>query len=150
MNYWLMKVEPDTYSIDDLARDGVYAWDGVRNYQARNFMRDAMRVGDKVLFYASNAKPSGVVGLAKIASVPRADPTQFDQSSHYFDQKATTEKPRWVLVDVAFVKKFAPPVTLAEIKLDPTLAGMLLVRPGQRLSIQSVTKKHYEHIVQLA
>jgi predicted RNA-binding protein with PUA-like domain len=150
MNYWLMKVEPDTYSIDDLARDKVYAWDGVRNYQARNFMRDDMRVGDKVLFYASNAKPSGVVGLAKIASAPRADPTQFDRSSHYFDPKATAENPRWVLVDVAFVKKFTRSVALAEIKLDPALEGMLLVRPGQRLSIQPVTRKHYERIVQLA
>lgn len=149
MNYWLMKVEPEVYSIDDLAHDGIYAWDGVRNYQARNFMRDDMRVGDMVLFYASNAKPSGVVGLAKIISSPRADHTQFDNVSHYYDPKATKENPRWVLVDVAFEKKFAHPVVLADIKTDDFFSDMHLVRPGSRLSIAPVLKKHYDKIVLL-
>lgn len=144
-----MKVEPEVYSIDDLERDGLYAWDGVRNYQARNFMRDDMKVGDKVLFYASNAKPSGVVGLATISSESRSDHTQFDTKSHYYDPKATKENPRWVLVDVAFEKKFSNPVTLADIKEDPFFAEMHLVRPGSRLSIAPVEKRHYEKIVKL-
>lgn len=145
-----MKVEPEIYSIDDLARDGVYAWDGVRNYQARNFMRDDMKVGDMVLFYASNANPSGVSGVARISSDPRADHTQFDPKSPYFDPKATEEKPRWYLVDVEFHKKFKNIISLADIKSEAELSDMLLVRPGNRLSITPVEKKHYDVIIKMA
>lgn len=147
MNYWLMKSEPEAYSIDDLSRDEVTAWSGVRNYQARNFMRDDMRVGDGVLFYASNAKPSGVVGVARVASAAYADPTQFDPSSKYFDPKATSENPRWFLVDIAFVRKLAKPITLAGLKLDPSFSTMAVVQKGSRLSITPVLQKHFERLI---
>mgnify|MGYP001550622961 FL=1 len=146
MNYWLMKNEPSCYSIDDLQRDGVYVWDGVRNYQARNFMKE-MRAGDKILYYHSNANPTGIVGVGKIVKAPYPDPAQFDTRSEYFDAKATAESPRWVAVDVAFVAKFTEPLTLNELKLDPTYTDMLVVKKGMRLSVQPVSKKHFEKIL---
>ena len=115
MAYWLMKSEPDVYSIDDLERDGREPWDGIRNYQARNFMRDEMTVGDKAFFYHSNADTVGIVGTMTIASTPYDDPTQFDKKSKYFDAKSSKDKPRWQLVDVAFESNFSRVVTLAEL-----------------------------------
>lgn len=149
MQYWLMKSEPDTYSIDDLKKDGRAEWDGIRNYQARNFMRDSMSIGDQVLFYHSNTQVPGVVGLAEVCSAPYPDPTQFNVQSKYFDSKSSTEKPRWVLVDVCFKTLFDNVVTLRAIKADPFFEEMLLVKKGQRLSIQPVEKKHFERILAL-
>ncbi|MCH9614086.1 MAG: hypothetical protein SP1CHLAM54_10960 [Chlamydiia bacterium] len=137
MNYWLMKSEPNTYSIDDLKIDKKTHWDGVRNYQARNFMRDQMKVGDTVLFYHSNAKPPGIIGLATVASEP------------YSDHTAGTDHP-WVMVDVAFQKKFPRLLSLDELKTIKGLEEMLLLRKGQRLSIQPVTKKEYQIILKLS
>ncbi len=148
--YWLMKSEPDDFSIDDLERVDSEPWTGVRNYQARNFMRDDMQIGDEVLYYHSNTKPSGVVGIAKICSKPYADPTQFDKKSKYFDEKATEDEPRWILVDVAFVKKFNRVVELAEMKANPNLDGMLVIKRGQRLSIQPVEGEHFKEVKKMA
>jgi predicted RNA-binding protein with PUA-like domain len=147
---WLMKSEPDVYGYDDLERDGRTPWDGIRNYQARNFMRDEMRVGDRVLFYHSNTQPPGVVGLAEVVSEPYPDPTQFDPDSGYHDPKATREQPRWVLVDVAPVRRLPRLVTLAEMKDDPALAELPLVRRGNRLSVMPVGDAEAERILALA
>ncbi|GMV06180.1 MAG: hypothetical protein AMXMBFR53_24560 [Gemmatimonadota bacterium] len=142
--YWLMKSEPDVYSIDDLERDGSTFWDGVRNYKARNNMR-AMKVGDEVLFYHSNAKPPGVVGIAKVSREAYPDPSQFDRTSEYFDEKSKREDPRWSLVDVAYAAHLPHPVTLDDVKAEPALADMELVRYG-RLSVQSVTKSQFDRV----
>lgn len=147
---WLMKSEPDVYGYDDLERDGRTPWDGIRNYQARNFMRDEMRIGDRVLFYHSNTQPPGVVGLAEVVSEPYPDPTQFDPDSSYHDPKATPEKPRWILVDVAPKRRLARLVTLAEMKDDPALAELPLVRRGNRLSVMPVGEREAERILTLA
>ena len=149
MQYWLMKTEPGAYSIDDLKRKGVDSWDGVRNYQARNFMQH-MRVGDGVLFYHSSAHPTGVYGLATVAALAHPDQSQFDKNNTHFDPKATQEKPIWYCVDVRFVKKCARPVSLEEIKRDKALEGMLVRAPGSRLSVQPVSQKHFEHILGLS
>ena len=150
MRYWLIKSEADCYSIDDLKRDKREPWSGVRNYQARNFMRDDMHVGDGVLYYHSSGKDNGVYGVAKVASKPYPDPTQFDVKSEYYDPKATKEKPIWFLVDMGFVKKFKEPVLLKEIKIDPKLEGMVVRNRGSRLSIQPVSEKHFTYILDLA
>ena len=142
--YWLMKSEPEVYSIDDLARDGSTAWEGVRNFKARNNMR-AMSIGDEVLFYHSNANPPGVAGIARVSRVAYPDPSQFDKKSDYFDEKSDRANPRWDLVDVAFVAKAREPVTLPTIKADAAFADMELVRYG-RLSVQSVTSAEFERI----
>ena len=147
--YWLMKSEPDVYSIDDLERDGREMWDSIRNYQARNMMRDDMRIGDQVFFYHSNCKEPAVVGVARVASKPYPDPTQFDQGSKYYDPKSNQDDPRWILVDVEFVRKFDKPVTLAEIKAHPGLDDMILTRRGNRLSIMPVSKAHWDVILGL-
>jgi len=147
---WLMKSEPDVYGYDDLERDGRTPWDGIRNYQARNFMRDEMKVGDRVLFYHSNTQPPGVAGLAEVVSEPYPDPTQFDPASRYHDPKSTPEAPRWVLVDVAPERRLPRLVTLAEIKADPALAELPLVRRGNRLSIMPVGEAEAARIVALA
>jgi predicted RNA-binding protein with PUA-like domain len=144
--HWLIKSEPEAYSIDDLARDGSTAWTGIRNYQARNYMRDEMSVGDLVLFYHSNAAPTGVVGLARVASAAYPDPTQFDPASDYHDPASTPDAPRWLLVDMAFVERWATTVTLAALKADPALAEMWVVRKGMRLSVQPVEQAHFEHV----
>ncbi len=147
--YWLMKSEEDEYSIDDLARDGKTRWVGVRNYEARNLMRDQMRPGDLILYYHSNAKPSGVVGLARVASESYPDHTQFDQESRYFDEKATEEEPRWFLVDVEFVARFPRVVPLKEIKANPELSEMTLVR-RMRLSVQPVRPEEFRIVKEMA
>lgn len=147
--HWLMKTEPDVYSIDTLARQGKGAWDGVRNFQARNHMRD-MRVGDLVLFYHSSTEPPGVAGLARVCGQARPDPTQFDPKDHHYDAKSKRDNPRWSLVDVEFVEKFPMFVTLEAMKSDPALAGMLVVRRGMRLSVQPVEREHFAHVLRLA
>lgn len=147
--YWLVKSEPDSYSLDDLRRDRRTAWTGVRNYQARNLMRDRMRVDDPVLFYHSSTEPPGVVGLARVASAPYPDATARDPKSEYYDEKATEENPRWFLVDIEFVEAFPRMVTLAEIRADPALAGMPLVNRS-RLSVQPVERPEFERIRRLA
>lgn len=143
-----MKSEPSCYSIDDLQRDTVGMWDDVRNYQARNFMRDEMKKGDGVLFYHSSVSEPAIVGLATICRETYPDPTQFE-NSYKGDPRATREKPIWVAVDVCFTEKFLNSLTLRELKLDPTFTDMLVVRRGMRLSIQPVAKKHWDHILNL-
>ena len=147
--YWLMKSEPDAFSIDDLERVGVEPWSGVRNYQARNFMRDGMQPGDGVLFYHSNCEPPGVVGLASVASTAYPDPTQFDPGSVYHDPKSTPEQPRWMLVDVKFERKLKRCITLAELKACPQLEDFALVQRGSRLSVMPVVKSQYDFIIAL-
>jgi len=147
---WLMKSEPDVYGYDDLERDGRTPWDGIRNYQARNFMRDEMKVGDAVLFYHSNTQPPGVVGVAQVVSEPYPDPTQFDPASRYHDPKATPDAPRWMLVDVAPERRLPRQVTLAEMKSDPALTDLPLVRRGNRLSIMPVGEAEAARIVAMA
>ena len=149
MRYWLMKSEPDGFSIDDLARGGTEPWDGVRNYQARNFMRDLMQPGDGVLFYHSSCAEPGVVGVAEVASAAYPDPTQFKPESDYFDPKSTPEEPRWVLVDVAFKRKLSRTISLNELKLHPQLEDFALLRRGNRLSILPVTASQWTYILGL-
>ena len=144
-----MKSEPYVYSIDDLERDGTTFWDGVRNYSARNLMRDQMRIGDRVLYYHSNADPPGVVGIAEVVKESYPDHTQFDETSKYHDPKATEEKPRWFMVDIGFVEKLPRAVTLPEIKDTEALAEMVLVNRS-RLSVQPVKKSEYDLIVRMA
>ncbi len=140
-----MKSEPETFSIDDLAKKKVAGWDGVRNYQARNFMKD-MRIGDKVLFYHSNAAPSGVAGLAEVARTAYPDPTQFDPKSDHHDPKAAPNAPIWFQVDVRFMKKFFRFLSLDELRGIPELADMLLFRRS-RLSVQPVTDEQFKAVV---
>ena len=149
MTYWLMKSEPDVYGIDDLARDKREPWDGIRNYQARNMMRDDMRIGDEIFFYHSNCKEPGIAGISRVCSEPYPDPTQFDEKSRYFDPKSTADNPRWILVDVEFVRKFDRIITLKEIKSHPELDGMILTRRGNRLSIMPVDEAHWNFILSL-
>jgi predicted RNA-binding protein with PUA-like domain len=147
MNYWLMKTEPDECSIDDAlsAPGGKTPWTGVRNYQARNIMRDTMRVGDGVLFYHSSCAEPGIAGLAEIASAPYPDPTQFDRKSPYFDPGSTRAAPRWVCVDVRATRKTRI-VPLAELRAQKALAGMAVLRRGNRLSITPVSAAEWRHI----
>lgn len=150
MNHWLMKSEPDVFGFEHLlaAPDQTTAWEGVRNYTARNYMRDSMKEGDKVLFYHSSTKIPGVAGLAKVASSPYADPSQFDENGDYFDPKSTPENPRWMLVNVQAVSslEFVP---LETMRQDPKLGGMMLLQRGSRLSIQPVSAPHFKHILKL-
>lgn len=150
MNYWLMKTEPDTYSIDDLAKEGKTQWEGVRNYQARNIMRDDMKVGDRVLFYHSNAKPPGVVGLAEVSRLAYPDYFAWDPESKYFDPKASEENPIWQMVDVKFVKKFDHMVSLDTLKSREEFADMMVTRRGARLSVQPVSLTHFNAVIDLA
>jgi len=145
--YWLMKSEPDAFGIDDLEERRRTPWDGVRNYRARNTMRDEMAIGDLVLFYHSSATPSAVVGIARIGSEAYPDPTQFDPRSRYYDPKSSEAQPRWWLVDVEFVERLPQPVSLAELKADPELEGMWITQRGQRLSVQPVEKRHFRHVL---
>jgi predicted RNA-binding protein with PUA-like domain len=147
--YWLMKTEPDAFSIDDLARVRREPWSGVRNYQARNYMRDGMRKGDGVLFYHSSCPEPGVAGIAEVASDAYPDPTQFDRKSDYHDPKSTPEQPRWQLVDVAFRRKLKRTIGLAELKADPRLEGFALLQRGNRLSILPVSKAQWDRILAL-
>jgi predicted RNA-binding protein with PUA-like domain len=150
MAYWLMKIEPDECSIDELARQPgrKVPWTGVRNYQARNFMRDQMRIGDGVLYYHSSCAEPGVAGLAEVASAPYPDETQFDPASVYFDPKATRESPRWVNVDVRFVRRTRL-LRLAEMRTRPELASMIVLKPGSRLSITPVTASEWRAVTTL-
>ncbi|HPU52099.1 MAG TPA: EVE domain-containing protein [Burkholderiaceae bacterium] len=146
--HWLMKSEPQECSIDDaLAAPGATVpWTGVRNYQARNFMRDEMRVGDDVLFYHSSCPEPGIAGVARVASASRVDPTQFERDSPYFDAASSPEKPRWILVDVQAVKKTRL-LSLAELRATPALADLLVLKKGSRLSITPVSEEHWRFIV---
>lgn len=147
--HWLMKSEPDVYSIDALAKQGRGPWEGVRNYQARNHMRQ-MAVGDLVLFYHSSCEPPGVAGVARVCREAYPDPTQFDRKSEYFDAKATRAAPRWHMVDLEFVEKLPRLVSLDELRDDPALAGMLVIRRGMRLSVQPVEAAHFRRVLALA
>ena len=150
MNYWLMKSEPSEVSVDDAlaAPDATVAWTGVRNYQARNFMRDAMRVGDGVLFYHSSCAEPGIVGIARVASAPYPDPTQFDPQSPYYDPGSKRDAPRWQLVDVQVLRKI-PTITLPQLRAKPELADMLVLKKGNRLSITPVEPGHWKAILAL-
>ncbi|MFC0348272.1 EVE domain-containing protein [Undibacterium danionis] len=148
MKYWLMKSEPSEVSIDDALRIGAAPWFGVRNYQARNFMRDQMQVGDGVLFYHSSCDEPGVVGIAEVASTPYPDATQFDASSHYYDPKATPENPRWILVDVKAIRKTRV-LSLAEMRANEDLASMVVLQKGSRLSITPVTAVEWKTVLKL-
>jgi predicted RNA-binding protein with PUA-like domain len=147
--FWLMKSEPDVYSIDDLRRDGTEPWEGVRNYQARNFMRD-MAKGDLAIFYHSSTKPPGAAGVCRIFREAYPDPTQFDEKSNYYDSKSKREDPRWSMVDVEFVEKFDEMVPLQTMKDDPALEGMRVTQMGSRLSVQPVEKKHFKRVLKIA
>lgn len=147
--YWLMKCEPSAYSIDDLERDGTTGWEGVRNYQARNFMRDDMKPGDGVLFYASNAEPSGVAGVAEIGKAGFPDPFAFQKGHRYFDPESDPANPAWYSVEIRFAEKFREVVPLATLKETPGLETMMVTKKGSRLSIQPVTKEEFEIVVRL-
>ena len=148
MRYWLIKSEPDAYSIDDLKRDKRTPWTGVRNYQARNFMRDQMKPGDLAFYYHSNCEPPGIVGVAKVAGTAYPDETQFDRKSKYYDEKSTREAPRWVHVDFTFVKKTRL-VPLDELRSHTALANMRILARGNRLSITPVDPAEWDYIEQL-
>ncbi len=153
MNYWLIKSEGDCYSINDLKKDKVVPWSGIRNFQARNFMRDSMKLGDKALFYHSNGtkeNPTGVYGTAKVVSKPYPDQTAFDKKDDHYDPKSKKDSPTWMLVDMAFESEFKNPVSLTQIKFEPKLRGIMVAERGSRLSIQPVSKEHFEVIVGLS
>ena len=147
--HWLMKCEPSAYSIDDLARDGRTCWEGVRNFQARNFLRDVMRVGDGVLFYASNADPSGVTGLASICRAGYPDHYAWQTGHKYFDARGGEADPVWYMVDVEFVERFPATVSLATLKRTPGLEEMVVTKKGSRLSVQPVTRAEYDVVAAL-
>ena len=149
MKYWLMKCEPAAYTIDDLERDGVTSWEGVRNFQARNFMRDEMRVGDGVLFYASNADPSGVTGLARIRRAGYPDHFAWRKGHTYFDESSTEARPVWYMVDLEFVERFPGIVPLETLKQTAGLENMVVTRKGSRLSVQPVSRAEYDIVVRL-
>lgn len=146
--YWLMKSEPHVYSIDDLEKNERGIWEGVRNYTARNFMRD-MRPGDLALFYHSSAEPSGVVGVSKIVREAYPDPFQFDKKSEYYDPKSPKDAPRWSTVDVEFVEKLPAIVPLAALKAEKALEGMEVVKRGSRLSVQPVSLAHFKRVLKM-
>ena len=147
--YWLIKSEPEEFSIDDLAKVKVEPWTGIRNYQARNFMRDGMQIGDGILFYHSNCPEPGVVGIAEVASATFPDPTQFDKRSDYYDPASKREEPRWLAIDVRYVRKLVRTISLAELKDHDELAEFTLVRRGNRLSVMPVTRAHWDFIIDL-
>jgi predicted RNA-binding protein with PUA-like domain len=150
MNYWLMKSEPEEFSIDDLARVGQEPWSGVRNYQARNFMRDGMQLGDGVLFYHSNCALPGVAGIGRVASTAYPDPTQFSPASDYFDPRSKHDAPRWLMVDIAFERKLKRTISLDEIRTEAEQLGDFpLLRRGNRLSVLPVTAAQWDHILSL-
>jgi predicted RNA-binding protein with PUA-like domain len=151
MNYWLMKSEPNAFGIDDLVKmpNQTEHWDGVRNYQARNMMRDQMKIGDQVFFYHSNCKEPGIVGLMKVVREGYPDHTAFDPQSKYFDAKSDPANPRWMMVDIQYIRHTKRVITLAELKGHDALENMPLVRKGNRLSIMPVTKAEWEYILRL-
>jgi len=146
--HWLFKSEPETYGINHLQQNCTTWWSGVRNYQARNFMRDDMSIGDIVFFYHSNIKTPGIAGIARVSKMAEADLTQFDPKSEYYDPKATKDEPRWFCVEVAFVEKFKNFYSLEKIKNNPHLQKMRILQKGNRLSITPISKKEYQTIVQ--
>ena len=148
VNYWLMKSEPDVYPYSQLVADGSTHWDGVRNYQARNMMRDKMKLGDMVLFYHSNTKPPHVAGIARVCREGYPDHTSWDSNSKYFDEKSTPENPRWMMVDIEAIQEMEM-VSLVDIKANPALDDMPLVQRGQRLSVQPVSKEQYDEICRM-
>ena len=147
-HYWLMKCEPEAYTIDQLERDGTTSWEGVRNFQARNFLRE-MRVGDLALFYASNAKPSGAAGVVRIARAAYPDPVQFQRGHEYYEPKAKPEKPYWYTVDAGFVERFLQVVSLETLKRTVGLKQMMVVQPGRRPSVQPVTEQEFQLVCRL-
>lgn len=151
MNYWLFKSEPNVFSIQDLknSKNSTASWEGIRNYQARNFLRDEVKKGDLVLFYHSSTEPMAVVGIAEVVKEGYVDHFAFDKKSDYYDPKSNPDKPQWYMVDVKFKKEFKNPVTLKEIKTYKELAKMRLVQRGARLSIQPITKSEFDFIVNL-
>jgi len=152
VRYWLVKSEPDVFSIDDLARaeNQTTHWDGVRNYQARNMLRDEMQVGDSVLYYHSNAEPTAIVGTARVVRSAYPDFTAWDDNDPHFDPKSSRENPRWFMVDIQLVEKFAEPLTLQFLRTLPELKDMVLLQKGSRLSVQPVTAEQYAAIVRCA
>lgn len=149
MKYWLMKTEPNVFSLDDLKEAGVEPWDGIRNYQARNLIRDEMKPGDKVFIYHSRVEPIGIVGEGSVASEAYPDPTQFNPDEKYFDPKADPEKPRWFLADIKYECHYSRVLTLKELKQIPELSDMKVVQKGSRLSIQPVTETEWNFITNL-
>lgn len=147
--YWLLKCEPEAYTIQDLERDGTTTWEGVRNFQARNTMRDDMKKGDGVLFYASNAEPSGVTGIAEVSKPGYPDPYAFRKGHKYYDPKSDADNPSWYMVDIGFVERFPEIVPLATLKETPGLEKMEVNRKGSRLSVQPVTKQEFEIVRRL-
>jgi predicted RNA-binding protein with PUA-like domain len=148
MNYWLMKSEPETFGIDHLkkAPNKTHCWDGVRNYQARNYMRDAMQIGDQAFFYHSNCKTPGIVGIVEIVSASYPDHTAFDPESKYYDPKATSANPRWFMRDIKFIKKLETMISITELRANPGLSNMIILKPGNRLSITPVTAQEWRVI----
>jgi predicted RNA-binding protein with PUA-like domain len=149
VNYWLMKSEPDVYGFDALVRDGRTRWDGVRNYQARNLLRAALQVSDRVLFYHSSAAPPGVAGIAEIVRAAYPDPTQFDPADAHFDPRSTVLDPRWLCVDLAPIEPLARLVRLADLRANEKLRGMGVLRRGNRLSIQPVTAPEFREVLRM-
>jgi predicted RNA-binding protein with PUA-like domain len=147
--YWLMKCEPEAYTIEDLERDGTTTWEGVRNFQARNMMRDEMTKGDGVLFYASNAEPSGVTGVAEISREGYPDPFSFQKGHKYYDPKSDPDNPTWYMVDIRFVERFPEIVPLATLKETPGLEKMVVTQKGSRLSVQPVTREELAIVLKL-
>lgn len=150
--HWLVKTEPESWSVDDFlkAPKKTTHWDGVRNYQARNMLRDEMKLGHEVLVYHSNAEPTAIVGLAEVVREGYPDPSSWDKSSHYFDEGTSPDNVRWYMVDLRLKEKFAQPIPLPQLREDPQLDGMELLRKGSRLSVQSVSSAHFAHILRLA
>ena len=149
MNFWLMKSEPDTYSLETLKKEKRTHWEGVRNYQARNFMRDKMKIGDLALFYHSNTKPPGVAGICKVCSKPYPDFFAWDPRSKYFDPRSTPEKPIWMMVDVEYVETFPHYISLNDLKKHPSLTHLMVIKKGMRLSIQPVSENDFKVIYNL-
>lgn len=150
MSYWLMKSEPDVYSIEDLKRDGRTEWEGVRNYQARNFMVKDMKVGDVVLFYHSSVDPAGIAGLGVISRLAAPDKSSWNKKSPFYDEKSTPESPRWFCVEVAFKSQFSKLISLDDLRAVPKLKGMEVLKKGQRLSIMPVSAEEFKHIEKMA
>lgn len=147
--YWLMKVEPEAYSIDDFEKDGESCWEGVRNYQARNFLRDEFKKGDGVLFYQSNADPAGVAGIAEVSRAGYPDHFSWQKGHKYFDPKSSPDEPRWFMVDIAFKERFNDVVSLKELKQTPELEDMMVTKRGMRLSVQPVSKEEFQIVRKL-
>ncbi|MGQ4809507.1 hypothetical protein NKDENANG_02924 [Candidatus Entotheonellaceae bacterium PAL068K] len=147
--YWLMKSEPNAYSITDLKRDGATCWDGIRNYQARNFMRDDIRVGDGVLFYHSRVQPMGIYGVAEVVCEAYPDDTAFDPADPHYDPKSDPHNPTWMMVDIGYVGTFETPLTLTRLKQTPGLEKMMVIQPGSRLSVQPVSRAEWAIVMNL-